>query len=567
MHPILGMRCEPEPKRYKIFCQEMVRFHNMVTFFIINEMDKSLNLSRKSHIITNAGDNDMVVKKEKYEPGGKNKEFKLKIGVKNFGPITSGSIDLRPCTILVGPNNSGKSYFSMLLHSTLEFFKPTAIEITSFGTDRRPRYGIDIDSIWDEFPLIKEEVNALKRGDLYEVPQALIEKMTQPVLDDIFKNRYAQELMRSYSCSLKDLVKIDQKSFSLTADWDSSSLGLELKQDHIKIKQYPKQDFKMYLEVTDGKMRGIFLHDEGLGVSIGEELFKGDGQDYRMYSDQLLDHTVQSCENDLRKKTSIRSFYLPAARSGIIHGYKALVESIVKKALYAGIEKFEIPRFSGVVADFISSLIGISTERGPLVGVAEQFEQDLIEGQVILRSASYVTIPDIKYRFNGKEIPMHRSSSTVSELAPLFIYLKHIIKPGNLLIIEEPEAHLHPKNQRRLASLLVRLIREGVRLFITTHSDYLLEQLSSFILLSRIKDDKKKKSYPYGKDDFLKPEEVGVYVFRFDARRDGYRIEGVEIDDEGISQDEFAKVYEALYEESIKIQEDIQKETDRDVSI
>lgn len=509
----------------------------------------------------------MAAKKQKHEDKEGKKAFKLKIGVKDFGPITGGSIDLKPCTILVGPNNSGKSYFSMLLQSIVGFFKPTAEEIASFGMGRRPKYEIDIDSIWDEFPAIKEEVNSLKKGGVYELPQAFIERITHPVLDDVFKNGYGQELMRSYSSSLKELVKSDRKNFSLTVDWGSSSLVLELKKDQIKIKQYPAQDFKMYLEVTGGTTKGIILRDKGLDIRIGEEFFKHDGQDYRMYSHYLLDNTVRYCENDLRRKTSLRCYYLPAARSGILHGYKALAESIVKKAPYAGIEKFEIPRFSGVVADFISTLIGISTERGPLFGIAETFEEELIKGQVILKSANDVAIPDIKYRFNGKEIPMHRSSSTVSELVPLFLYLKYIIEPGNLLMIEEPEAHLHPENQRRLARLLVRLIREGVKLFITTHSDYLLEQLSSFILLSRVKEDKRKERYSYDKDDYLKAEEVGVYAFRADEKRDGYRIEEVEIDEEdGISQEEFVKIYEELYEESIKIQEDIQQENDRDVS-
>jgi predicted ATPase len=39
----------------------------------------------------------------------------LKIG--NFGPISSGEIDLKPLTILIGPNHSGKSYLAMLVNS------------------------------------------------------------------------------------------------------------------------------------------------------------------------------------------------------------------------------------------------------------------------------------------------------------------------------------------------------------------------------------------------------------------------------------------------------------------
>jgi predicted ATPase len=127
------------------------------------------------------------------------------------------------------------------------------------------------------------------------------------------------------------------------------------------------------------------------------------------------------------------------------------------------------------------------------------------------------------------------------------------------LIIEEPEAHLHPENQRILAKFLVRLIRKGIKLFITTHSDYLLDQLSSFIMLSQAKNKKQREELNYWKDDYLKPEEISVYVFHFDKKSDGCKIEEVEIsEEEGISQEEFLKVNEALYEESIRIRESIQ---------
>ena len=49
---------------------------------------------------------------------------KLKIGVKDFGPISSGSVDLKPLTVLIGPNNSEKSYFAMLVHSIFQAVVP-----------------------------------------------------------------------------------------------------------------------------------------------------------------------------------------------------------------------------------------------------------------------------------------------------------------------------------------------------------------------------------------------------------------------------------------------------------
>ena len=41
---------------------------------------------------------------------------KVEIAVKNFGPIAEAKIDLRPLTVLVGPSNTGKTYFATLMY-------------------------------------------------------------------------------------------------------------------------------------------------------------------------------------------------------------------------------------------------------------------------------------------------------------------------------------------------------------------------------------------------------------------------------------------------------------------
>ena len=46
-------------------------------------------------------------------------ETNLTLHVKNFGPISDANITLKPLTILVGPNSSGKSYVAMLVHSLI----------------------------------------------------------------------------------------------------------------------------------------------------------------------------------------------------------------------------------------------------------------------------------------------------------------------------------------------------------------------------------------------------------------------------------------------------------------
>ncbi|MEM9457185.1 MAG: DUF3696 domain-containing protein [Myxococcota bacterium] len=46
--------------------------------------------------------------------------------------------------------------------------------------------------------------------------------------------------------------------------------------------------------------------------------------------------------------------------------------------------------------------------------------------------------------------------------------------PGDILLLENPEAHLHPRGQRKLAEMLVGVALAGVQVFVETHSDHFL---------------------------------------------------------------------------------------------
>ncbi len=47
-------------------------------------------------------------------------------------------------------------------------------------------------------------------------------------------------------------------------------------------------------------------------------------------------------------------------------------------------------------------------------------------------------------------------------------------KPGTLLIVENPEAHLHPRGQSRMGRLLALAAESGLQIIVETHSDHLL---------------------------------------------------------------------------------------------
>lgn len=119
--------------------------------------------------------------------------------------------------------------------------------------------------------------------------------------------------------------------------------------------------------------------------------------------------------------------------------------------------------------------------------IAERHPQVLAEFADIIGGKYTVTVNDELYYIpKGRRtvrLTMDESSSAVRSLLDIGFYLKHLAQPGDLLMVDEPELNLHPENQRRVARLFARLINLGVKVFITTHSDYIIKELNTLIML------------------------------------------------------------------------------------
>ena len=112
------------------------------------------------------------------------------------------------------------------------------------------------------------------------------------------------------------------------------------------------------------------------------------------------------------------------------------------------------------------------------------------------------------------KLTMVESSSAVRSLLDLSFYLNCIAEKGDLLMIDEPELSLHPENQRRIARLFARLVNLGVKVFITTHSDYIVKELNTLIMLNHDKPHLKRvaEENGYQESELINADQVKVYV-------------------------------------------------------
>ena len=136
---------------------------------------------------------------------------------------------------------------------------------------------------------------------------------------------------------------------------------------------------------------------------------------------------------------------------------------------------------------------------------------DIIGGEyTIIQNDQLYYIP----KGTRHKLTMVESSSAVRSLLDLSFYLSCIAEKGDLLMVDEPELSLHPENQRRIARLFARLVNLGVKVFITTHSDYIVKELNTLIMLNHDKPHLKKvaEENGYQNSELIQADQVKLYV-------------------------------------------------------
>ena len=288
------------------------------------------------------------------------------------------------------------------------------------------------------------------------------------------------------------------------------------------------------------------LFPEGLAISTN---WKGNGNfDYTFSGNwdvELTEHGLA-----VEQTSGENRFYLPAARSGIMQSHRIIASSLVTRTTQVGLESFpEVPILSAPIADSMQKIILYREKKkqnDEMKNIAESLENQVLFGQIRYKPTSS-GYPDFRYIPEGtnEEIRLSQSSSMVSELAPLVLLLRSGIKPGDTLIIEEPEAHLHPGAQADMAVILARLVRAGVKVIITTHSDWLLQEIGNLILEGVIEDETEES------DSWLLPEEVGAWHFQKDEPVKEIAFHPRK----GFSPKDYQDVAEGLYNRSVNLQQ------------
>ncbi len=492
----------------------------------------------------------------------------LTISVKDLGPLTKGTVELKPLTIFVGPSNTGKSYMAAAIWAVVRAFgwddRPLPGGIRPAKSFRRAlRFGRSTQSgtQFEETEVLKALQDWMEQqnnqysdsprfitADLPEEVRKAIDQSTRQSLE-IIRTEVIDHLRQAYGDDSGFARNGRTADFSVIIQRDSPLLNMGIQLD----------DQKRSMPSFDVSTATIsWPEDEAWQLGLGLD---NDGME------ALLLNLRMSATRRISDGLPPNSFYLPAARSGIAQAHKVLAAALVRQSSRIGIERINIPTLPGMTTEFLGNLLSLDRRlgrrrtHGAFKDAIEFIETDVLCGSIDLDESAGLPTPEIVYLPGYPGSPtgkynLDHTSSMVSELAPVVLFLKYLINQGDLLILEEPESHLHPAAQRQLARGIVRLVNTGVKVIITTHSDTFVSQINNLLALSQASKDLVAER-GFEAADLLRQEQVGAYLFRYSQELGGSVITPLEIDpDTGIDEEEFAEVFESLYDESIALQRD-----------
>lgn len=139
---------------------------------------------------------------------------------------------------------------------------------------------------------------------------------------------------------------------------------------------------------------------------------------------------------------------------------------------------------TGMYLEFLNDMTGLNRIK-PRPDTASEFVlklfRTILEGEVNKEETTYI------YTTNDASMPVSAAAASIREIAPLQILAKKQDVSKCAILVEEPEAHLHPLKQRMMADIIGALSHNGAIMQITTHSDYFLRRLNELIMFAKAK--------------------------------------------------------------------------------
>jgi energy-coupling factor transporter ATP-binding protein EcfA2 len=477
----------------------------------------------------------------------------MKINCKNFGPIKNGSVELsKELIIFCGANNSGKTYFSYLLYGLykgqylckdIEDYIPQQADKES----NRPESSINL------LDLIKTSPDIVSQS-LSKYAKIVIDKLFpdssgfsdteisfdlndgayfNAILNYQFESTFSSQMDLEGANTPGEIVFVSFRKFSGKADLHFQARSVNDMPMRLTFSANERQVINdtlvklfLYLFIGETKHPVKFFPAERIAIDIFSSDISSSREEIGKISQSQAMMALVGRGQDLGSSTinnETDNYYA-----------KPIKDSIVQ-------------------ATYISMHQGIESSYRNL---GNEIEDRILGGSISFGDKS--TNYEIQFTSKGsRSVGIGMASSMVKALASLTIYFKHLAALNDVIIVDEPELCLNPVLQRMLAVILAKASKKGIKVILSTHSDFFIREFNNLIMLndSGEKSLSLRKKYlqiGYDSNSVLDFKKIGINIFQngsidqADVTNSGFEISM--IDDAIEAQNEISRdIYFTLF--------------------
>ena len=423
---------------------------------------------------------------------------------RNIGPVKNAEMELGDLTIIAGRNNTGKTYLAYTLYSFLKTWLDwpgPAPPATRRGASAPSR----LTARYPVFEQVNEQVAENAQAEL-------------PVDRDSLTHE-RKEVMKTLTREFSD-AGLAWVFSSPPEKFESASVGVKLTAE-FSCNSQPVKDFPKTGDTPSIRYDGANL------FVIGDQ-----PESKRRHPLALRRSLWRRYLRFLFPELPSEPFVLSAERFGISLFYREL--DFQKAQLVDLLQKYgdrkgrdrnfpfvlideTVSRYARPVKDNIDYTRSIPDLRKQKSDI---HDDGFLKGIKKMMNGYYAASSDaIEFRSVARGerrfvLPLHLASSSARGLSDLYFFLRHTARRNHLLIIDEPESHLDTANQILLARLLAHLVQAGLKVLMTTHSDYIVKEINNLIMLSHSFEKKAEvmRRLKYAEDDYIAPERIRSYI-------------------------------------------------------
>ena len=418
----------------------------------------------------------------------------MKLEIKELGAIKEGQIDLsKKINVFCGPNGTGKTYMAYCIYGLLknQIHVGSNEELAKNLIDKKKLdYSIDMEAVLayrnDLITNFKEDFDSL-----FGIGEKLAKEFFESTSISFVETADEFKKMLTDS-SFEILLSLRKTNLKFRKEKNSLNLNIELLEKTISTDEVG--NLKFFLNSAILSMLATFPISSTYILPVERNSIFTFSKELSLSKQEAVDHFhAMTGKNKLDKfelffKKTTR--YPLAIKDGLI-----IAEDLAETKKHAS----------------------------PFYEFATEIENELLHGKIIIDAEGEIKFKPQKAP--KRELPIHMTASIVKSLSSLVVYLKHLAKANDLIIIDEPEINLHPDNQIILTRLLARLINKGFRLLISTHSDYVVRELNNLIMLSSKKEEvnqiKQRLPYFYRNDEYIDSFDIDVHYFDYPKKKTG----------------------------------------------